>query len=80
MTIYIQRNAPDNGRRSNSLPAPDGRFRPLMRVVRDPVPRGRLPESGSEATARGGRRTSLPEQFGQTSPISVLQAVQNVHS
>ncbi len=32
VTIYIQRDAPDNGKRSNWLPAPDGRFRPLMRM------------------------------------------------
>jgi hypothetical protein len=32
VTIYIQRDAPDNGNRSNWLPTPDGRFRPLMRM------------------------------------------------
>ncbi|HEY2652551.1 MAG TPA: DUF1214 domain-containing protein, partial [Solirubrobacteraceae bacterium] len=32
VTIYIQRDAPDDGKRSNWLPAPDGRFRPLMRM------------------------------------------------
>jgi hypothetical protein len=31
-------------------------------------------------TARGGRRTSLPEQLGQMSAISLLHMVQNVHS
>jgi hypothetical protein len=30
--IYIQRDAPDTSRRSNWLPTPDGRFRPLMRM------------------------------------------------
>jgi hypothetical protein len=32
VTIYIQRDAPDDAKRSNWLPAPDGRFRPLMRM------------------------------------------------
>ena len=32
VTIYIQREAPDNGKQSNWLPTPDGRFRPLMRM------------------------------------------------
>ncbi len=32
VTIYIQRDAPDNGKQSNWLPTPDGRFRPLMRM------------------------------------------------
>ncbi len=32
VTIYIQRDAPDADRRSNWLPTPDGRFRPLMRM------------------------------------------------
>jgi hypothetical protein len=32
VTIYIQRDAPDRGKRPNWLPTPDGRFRPLMRM------------------------------------------------
>jgi len=32
VTIVIQRDAPDEAGRSNWLPAPDGRFRPLMRM------------------------------------------------
>jgi hypothetical protein len=32
VTIYIQRDAPEEGKRSNWLPTPDGRFRPLMRM------------------------------------------------
>jgi hypothetical protein len=32
VTIYIQRDAPDARKQSNWLPAPDGRFRPLMRM------------------------------------------------
>jgi hypothetical protein len=32
LTIYIQRDAPDNGKQPNWLPTPDGRFRPLMRM------------------------------------------------
>ena len=36
--------------------------------------------AGPEGTARGGRRTSLPEQLGQTSAISPPHVVQNVHS
>jgi hypothetical protein len=32
VTIYVQQDAPENGRRSNWLPAPGGRFRPLMRM------------------------------------------------
>ena len=32
VTIAIQRNAPDDDKRSNWLPTPDGRFRPLMRM------------------------------------------------
>jgi hypothetical protein len=32
VTIYIQRDPPDEGKRSNWLPTPDGRFRPLMRM------------------------------------------------
>ena len=36
--------------------------------------------SGSRGYRTGGRRTSLPEQLGQTSAISRLHVVQNVHS
>jgi hypothetical protein len=32
VTIYIQRDSPDEDKRSNWLPTPDGRFRPLMRM------------------------------------------------
>jgi hypothetical protein len=32
VTIYIQRDPPDEHKRSNWLPTPDGRFRPLMRM------------------------------------------------
>jgi hypothetical protein len=32
VTIYIQRDPPDEDKRSNWLPTPDGRFRPLMRM------------------------------------------------
>jgi hypothetical protein len=32
VTIYIQRDAPEDGKQSNWLPTPDGRFRPLMRM------------------------------------------------
>jgi hypothetical protein len=32
VTIYIQRDPPDEEKRSNWLPTPDGRFRPLMRM------------------------------------------------
>jgi hypothetical protein len=32
VTIYIQRDAPDPAKRSNWLPTPGGRFRPLMRM------------------------------------------------
>ena len=32
VTIYIQRDPPGDGRQSNWLPTPDGRFRPLMRM------------------------------------------------
>jgi len=32
VTIYIQRDAPDDDRQSNWLPTPDGRFRPLIRM------------------------------------------------
>jgi hypothetical protein len=32
VTIYIQRDPPDDNQRSNWLPTPDGRFRPLMRM------------------------------------------------
>jgi hypothetical protein len=35
-TIYIQRHAPDNGRQSNWLPTPDGRFRPLLMRMYQP--------------------------------------------
>jgi hypothetical protein len=32
VTIYIQLDPPDDDKRSNWLPTPDGRFRPLMRM------------------------------------------------
>ena len=32
VTIYIQRDAPENDKQSNWLPTPNGRFRPLMRM------------------------------------------------
>jgi len=32
VTIYIQHDQPDEDKRSNWLPTPDGRFRPLMRM------------------------------------------------
>ena len=32
VTIYIQRDPPEEDKRSNWLPTPDGRFRPLMRM------------------------------------------------
>jgi hypothetical protein len=32
VTIYIQRDAPEDSKQSNWLPTPDGRFRPLMRM------------------------------------------------
>jgi hypothetical protein len=32
VTIYVQRDAPEAAKRPNWLPAPDGRFRPLMRM------------------------------------------------
>jgi hypothetical protein len=32
VTIYVQCDAPDNGKQPNWLPTPDGRFRPLMRM------------------------------------------------
>jgi hypothetical protein len=40
VTIYIQRDPPAEDKRSNWLPAPDGRFRPLMRMYE---PRGEIP-------------------------------------
>jgi hypothetical protein len=32
VTIYVQRDPPEQRKQSNWLPTPDGRFRPLMRM------------------------------------------------